>query len=178
MMSLIKQLRIKSEHYDKIIDEDHELYSIAVCKFIIKLKNYYRKMKKIKESQSDIYKSMTSFFTKLKHQELKKQKTKSNQLIGFFREFTDLQIIYNIIKSVSIDRAVPIYYTEVWKVMFIPQQHYTVTSYDPNKLNQGMHHNAFPSLVTTYNNKFKRLISYNTPFVTIRHIRKLLDIVD
>jgi|TARA_R110000851_G_scaffold134089_2_gene269259 hypothetical protein len=178
MIRLVKELRKKSVYYSKVTDEEDDMYSTNVCNILTKLKNHYKRMKKSKKSQDNIYSALKIQLNKLKYQELKRQKTKSNQVVAFFREFTDLQIIYNVIKSVSVDRAAPMYYLEFWKVMFVPQQHYTVMSYNANKLNSGINDTTVSKLISNYNNKNKKLISYNTPFITNRYIRKLLDVTD
>lgn len=175
LIPFIKELHRKSIYYDSLININHDNYSHGVYKLLIKIKKKYRLIKKKKLSKTEIYNELSNQIDNLKKLELSKKKLKSSDIISFFREFTNTQIIYNVIKDTNGDHLSMLYYVEKWKVMFIPQHHYTVASYDDNKLNNSIMFISDKSIVSNYNNKYKKLISYNTPFITHRYIRKHYD---
>jgi hypothetical protein len=172
MRHYLKNLYEKSVYFENLTTEGSDTYSSDIVKFINKLKTHYKKFKKDKLSPSLIYKKMDDHLLKIKSKEFRRHK--STILVGFFQEFTNLQIIHNSIRSITADIQPPSYYLEYWKVMFIPQQHYTVPSCNQNKLHMNSHYRNHPELVRSYNKLHTRLINYNTPFICNRYIRKEL----
>lgn len=174
LYDFVKQINSKTAYFNSLIDENHNNYNHTITLLLQKIKKKYKQVKKKKLSQKQTYEEMFKFLNNFKRKELEKTH-KSKIAHIFFKEFTNLQILYSVIKSANGDYLTPLYCLEQWRVLFVPQNHYTVSSFNEFKLVNNLQVKDDFSFIKKFNRKKARHILFNTPFITNRYIRKIYD---